>query len=76
MNDWQASLKKILDEKEKEVVAVEVAASESPERPWGKKSRGRGALPLMRPVPRTYHKIEVEDDGPPVRNWRRSPMER
>ena len=76
MNDWQVALKKILDEKEEDAAAAETVAPESPERPWGKKSRGRGALPLMRPVPRTYHKTEIDDDGPPVRNWRRSPMER
>ena len=76
MSDWQAALKQILDEKEKDAASVKVTTSESPERPWGKKSKGRGALPLMRPIPRTYYKIEVEDDGPPIRNWRRSPMER
>ena len=40
MSDWQAVLKKVLDEKEKEDEAIEVVAPETLVRPWGKKNRG------------------------------------
>ena len=76
MNDWQADLKVMLDKMDKE-------NQQKPELPikvlpksLRKKNHGRGTLPLLRTTPRTYHKVEIEDDGPSIHNWRRSPMER
>lgn len=77
MNDWQAALKAVLDKMdEKDERKPELSIKVSPAEGSRKKNRGRGALPLLKPTPRTHRKIVFEDDELPVRNWRRSPMER
>ena len=74
MNDWQRVLKQVLDEKEKAEQTIK--AEGQPTRTWGKKNRGRGALPLLRPrLQVRSHPVEI-DDGSEIHNWRRSPMER
>jgi len=78
MNDWRAQLadlKRLVAEEEAKVdTTVEVTEEPKPKRV--KRNRGRGALPLLRPEPKRYRVGVVVDSGPPVHNWRRSPMER
>ncbi len=79
MNDWQIALKVVLDklDKKDELKLRRIPnKSTLPENLNCSKNRGRGSLPLLRSIPRTHHRIVIEDDEPPVRNWRRSPMEK
>ena len=76
MNDWQAALKKVLDEQERKRAEVDSGADVVPEKSGTKKNQGRGAYPLLRPKPRIHFPPQLEDDEPEVFNWRRSPMER
>ncbi len=77
MNDWQAALKKALKELEvKQAQAIEISDETSEQPIHRKKHRGRGALPLLRNQSRKHRRNLEEDDGPPIHNWRKSPMER
>ena len=75
MNDWRAQLAELKRSVVEVDTAAEVFEESKPKRV--KRNRGRGALPLLRPEPKRYRaEVVVEGGGPPVHNWRRSPMER
>jgi len=78
MNDWQAALKKILEEQEQKKKAEVAACSDEVAVPkvGTKKNRGRGAYPLVRSKPKVYIPKFDDDGEPEVFNWRGSPMER